>query len=197
MFRHPPFFAVFRESVVPFLRTHPFVRIWCAGCSSGEEAYSLAILLQEEGLLDRCQLYATDMNEGVLKKAKGGIYQLSLLQEYTRNYLAAGGKQALSDYYTTAYDHVIFNPGLKKKIVWAQHNLVTDASFNEFQVIVCRNVMIYFNKVLEDQVHRLFYDSLIQKGILGLGEKETIRFSPHEKQYQEMGEGRKLYGRID
>lgn len=195
MFREPTFFIAFREFVVPFLKTYPFVRIWCAGCSTGEEAYSLAILLQEEEILDRCELYATDMNESVLKKARGGIYPLSLMKEYTGNYIAARGTEAFSDYYTSSYDNAIFDPKLKKKIVWAQHNLVTDASFNEFHVIVCRNVMIYFNKMLQDQAHRLFYDSLIPHGILGLGEKETIRFSPYEKQYEEIEAGRKLFRR--
>lgn len=196
MFREPTFFITFRDFVVPILRTYPFVRIWCAGCSTGEEAYSLAILLKEEELLDHCQIYATDMNELVLKKANGGIYSLSLMKEYTGNYIAAGGKEAFSDYYTSSYDNAILDPKLKKKIVWAQHNLVTDASFNEFQVIICRNVMIYFNKMLQDQVHRLFYESLIPHGVLGLGEKETIRFSPHEKQYEEMEMGRKLFRRV-
>src|SRR5438128_7210188 len=149
MFRDPQFYLTFRKEVVPLLRTYPFVRIWLAGVSMGEEVYSLAILLQEEGLYDRCRIYATDINDAVLKKAKEGIYPLDLMQSYTSNYIKAGGDRDFSNYYTAAYDRAIFKSSLRENVVFAQHNLVGDASFNEFQVILCRNVMIYFNSQLQ------------------------------------------------
>ena len=195
LFREPSFFRAIREVIVPVLRTYPFVRIWCAGCSTGEEVYSLAILLKEEEFYDRCQIYATDMNEAVLGKARDGIFHVSLMKEYTANYFLAGGKRSFADYYTAAYDRAILEPGLKKNIVFAQHNLVTDASFNEFHLIVCRNVLIYFNKFLQSQVHQLLYDSIAPHGILGLGEKESIRFSPYEHDYEEVQAGQRLYRR--
>jgi chemotaxis protein methyltransferase CheR len=196
MFRDPGFFCAFREQVVPWLRTYPFIRIWCAGCSTGEEVYSIAILLQEDGLYDRCRIYATDMNEAVLRKAKEGIFPLALMQEYTTNYLKAGSKGSFSDYYTAAYDHAIVRPSLKKNVVFAQHNLVTDGAFNQFNVIWCRNVMIYFNASLQAHVHRLLYESLIPFGILCLGRKEALRLTPHEKDYEALATGEKIYRRI-
>src|SRR5438309_4883296 len=180
MFRDPKFYVAFRNDVVPLLRTYPFVRIWLAGVSMGEEVYSLAILLQEEGLYDRCRIYATDINDAVLKKAKEGIYPLDLMQTYTSNYIKAGGDRDFSNYYTAAYDRAIFKSSLRENVVFAQHNLVGDASFNEFQVILCRNVMIYFNSQLQANVHHLLYESLVMFGILGLGAKITLKFSPHE-----------------
>lgn len=196
MFRDPGFFLAFRTKVVPFLRTYPFIRIWCAGCSTGEEVYSLAILLEEEGLYDQCRIYATDMNEAVLQKAKDGIFPLSAIQEYTKNYLKGGGKRSFSEYYTAAYDNAIFHQLLRRNIVFAQHNLVTDASFNEFHGILCRNVLIYFNKSLQERVHNLLYDSLIMFGVLGLGDKESRRFTPHEKDYEQLDSKEKLYWKI-
>lgn len=196
MFRDPSFFRAFRSKVVPLLRTYPFMRIWHAGCSTGEEVYSLAILLQEEGLYNRCRIYATDMNEAVLKKAKAGIFPLKSMQEYTQSHLHAGGKHSFSEYYTAAYDNAIFHSSLRENVVFSQHNLATDGSFNEFNVILCRNVLIYFNKLLQERVHNLFYDSLSRFGILGLGRQETIKFSPHEKDYEELASGEKLYRRI-
>src|SRR6185295_14742042 len=145
MFRDPTFYLAFRQHVVPLLRTYPFVRIWHAGCSTGEEVYSMAMLLQEEGIYDRCRIYATDINEAVLKKAMDGVYPIDLMQTYTNNYIRAGGSQSFSEYYTAAYDRAIFNASLRRNVVFAQHNLASDGSFNEFHLILCRNVMIYFN----------------------------------------------------
>jgi chemotaxis protein methyltransferase CheR len=196
MFRDPLFYRTFRKEVVPFLRTYPFVRIWLAGVSMGEEVYSLAIALQEEGIYDRCRIYATDINDAVLKKAKEGIYPLDLMQTYTGNYIKAGGTQSFSDYYTAAYDHVILKSSLRENVVFAQHNLASDSSFNEFNVILCRNVMIYFQKPLQQRVHQLLYDSLGTFGILGLGSKETIQFTPHAKDYEPLEASSKLYRRV-
>src|SRR5437588_7969713 len=158
MFRDPHFYRTFRKEVVPLLRTYPFIRIWLAGVSMGEEVYSLAILLAEEGIYDRCRIYATDMNETVLKKAKEGIYPADLMQTYTNNYTKAGGKKLFSEYYTSAYDYAILKLSLRENIVFAQHNLATDASFNEFHVILCRNVLIYFNRELQAHVYNLLHE---------------------------------------
>jgi chemotaxis protein methyltransferase CheR len=196
MFRDPHFYLTFRKEVVPVLKTYPFIRIWLAGVSMGEEVYSLAILLQEEGIYDRCRIYATDMNDAILKKAKEGIYPLDLMQAYTSNYIKAGGTQSFSRYYTAAYDRAIFTSALRENVVFAQHNLASDGSFNEFNVILCRNVMIYFNKDLQAHVHELLYQSLTMFGVLGLGAKETIRFSPHEQSYEEIDSTAKLYRRV-
>jgi chemotaxis protein methyltransferase CheR len=197
MFRDPTFYAAFRTIVIPILRTYPYVRIWHAGCSTGEEVYSMAILLYEEGLLDRCRIYATDMNELVLREAREGIFPLKFMKDYTDNYIKAGGKASFSEYYTAGYDRAIFRQFLKEKIVFSQHNLVTDRSFNEFNVILCRNVMIYFNKTLQDRVHKLLYESLRHLGILALGRKESLKYTPYEEHYQELAPGEKLYRRID
>jgi chemotaxis protein methyltransferase CheR len=197
MFRDPGFYVAFRKKVVPALRTYPFTRIWVAGCSTGEEVYSLAILLQEEKLYDRTRIYATDINEAVLDRARGGVFPLDKMREYTQNYIKAGGTEAFSEYYLAKYDGAQFQRSLTENIVFAQHNLVSDRSFNEFNVIVCRNVMIYFDRALQDRVHRLFYESLANFGILGLGHKESIRFSPHESRYEELDPNEKLYRRID
>jgi chemotaxis protein methyltransferase CheR len=196
MFRDPPFYRTFRKEVVPFLRTYPFIRIWLAGVSMGEEVYSLAILLKEEGIYDRCRIYATDINDAVLKKAKEGIYPIELMQSYTNNYIKAGGLRSFSDYYTAAYDRVILKSSLRDNVVFAQHNLASDSSFNEFQVILCRNVMIYFNSDLQAQVHHLLHDSLVMFGILGLGAKESLKFSPQEHAYEEIDHESRLYRRI-
>lgn len=196
MFRDPHFYRVFRKEVVPHLKTYPFIRIWQAGVSMGEEVYSLAILLQEEGIYDRCRIYATDINDAVLKKAKEGIYPIELMQTYTSNYIKAGGTRSFSDYYTAAYDRVILKSSLRDNVVFAQHNLASDASFNEFHVILCRNVMIYFNTELQAQVHNLLHNSLVMFGTLGLGAKETMKFSPHEYAYDEIDSAARLYRRI-
>lgn len=196
MFRDPNFFLAFRNTVVPLLRTYPFIRIWHAGCSTGEEVYSMAILLEEEGLYHRCRIYATDINETVLRKAKAGIFPLRFMQEYTQNYLQAGGKQSFSEYYTAAYDNAIFRSSLKENVIFSQHNLATDSSFNEFNVILCRNVLIYFDQSLQSRVHKLLYESLGMFGILGIGYQESLNFTPHEKQYEELKGAHKLYRRI-
>ena len=196
MFRDPGFYLAFRSRVGPLLRTYPFFRIWHAGCASGAEVYSMAILLQEEGLYDKARIYATDINEAVLKEARAGIFPLSAMKDYTENYLQAGGQRSFSEYYTARYDNAIFRPALQKNVVWAQHNLATDASFNEFQVIVCRNVMIYFNKSLQERVHRLIYESLAIGGVLGLGSKESIKFTPHEGDYEVVDGREKLFRKV-
>lgn len=196
MFRDPDFYQVFRQRVVPILRTYPFVRIWIAGCSTGEEAYSMAILLKEEGLYDRCQIYATDMNKAVLDKARSGTFPLSAAREYAANYRQAGGTATFDDLYTATQDRAVLAPSLKRNIVFAQHNLVTDAPFNEFNVILCRNVLIYFNRSLQDRVHKLLYDSLGILGVLGLGKKETIRFTSHQGCYKELDGPTRLYRKV-
>lgn len=175
MFRDPAFFKALREEVIPRLKKLPEIRIWHAGCSTGEEAYSMAILLEEEGLADRAKIYATDMNETVLQKAETGIIQLHKMQAFTKNYIQSGGKKSFSEYYIADSEAAHLLPSLKRNIVFAQHNLVTDGSFNEFHVIICRNVMIYFNLQLQQQVFRLFDESLGEGGFLGLGTKESAR----------------------
>ena len=196
MFRDPTFYLRFREKVVPLLRTYPFVRIWHAGCSTGEEVYSMAMLLQEEKLLDRCRIYATDINEAVLQRAKDGIFPLNTMQENTSNYIAAGGNGTFSEYYTARYDYAIFRPALRENVVFAQHNLVTDSSFNHFNVIFCRNVLIYFNTALQERVQRLFLDSMEMFGILGLGKKETIRYTSVVDNYDVIDAEERLYRRV-
>jgi chemotaxis protein methyltransferase CheR len=196
MFRDPNFYGAFRLQVVPLLRTYPFIRLWHAGCATGEEVYSMAILLQEEGLYDRARIYATDINEAVLETARRRIYPIEKMQEYTQNYLRAGGKRSFSEYYTAAYDGALFTPALSRNVVFAQHNLVTDRSFSEFNVILCRNVMIYFDRDLQARVHQLFYDSLPIYGILALGSKESLRFSPVEDCYEELNMGEKIYRKV-
>jgi chemotaxis protein methyltransferase CheR len=195
MYRDPGFYAAFREKVVPTLRTYPFIRIWHAGCSTGEEVYSMAILLEEEGLYDRARIYATDINEVVLQRARAGIFSLEKMQEYTQNYLRAGGTSSFSEYYTAMYDGALFNTTLTRNVVFSQHNLVTDGSFSEFNVIICRNVMIYFDRKLQNRVHRLFYDSLSRRGVLALGNKETLRFTDFEDKYEVVDTREKIYRR--
>ncbi len=196
MFRDPSFFLAFRHKVVPLLRTYPYVRLWHAGCSEGQEVYSMAILLQEEGLYDRCRIYATDTNELVLKHAKKAIYPLELMQQYTQLYQQAGGKHSFSEYYTAAYGSAILRSSLKDNIIFSQHNLATDRSFNEFHVIVCRNVLIYFNPTLQKQVHQLFHDSLCMFGILALGKQESLRLSPFQTEYEPIAKSEKIYRRL-
>jgi len=196
MFRDPTFYVRFREKVVPVLRTYPFTRIWVAGCSTGEEVYSLAILLQEADVYDRTRIYATDINESVLDRAQAGVFPLEKMQEYTQNYLRAGGTNAFSEYYLAAYDGAQFQRGLVENVVFAQHNLVSDRSFNDFNVIVCRNVMIYFDRALQNRVHRLFYESLMTFGVLALGAKESIRFSPFEDRYEDLDATERLYKKV-
>lgn len=196
MFRDPTFYAAFRLKVVPLLRTYPFVRLWHAGCSTGEEVYSMAILLEEEGLYDRCRIYATDLSEPVLEQARSGVYTLAMMKEHTLNYQQAGGKRAFSDYYTVEFGHVRLRPSLRDHVVFAQHNLVSDGSFNEFNVILCRNVLIYFNRSLQQRVHGLLYESLGMFGVLGLGRKESLRFTPQEPSYAAIDERERLFRRV-
>ena len=196
MFRDPTFYLAFRQKVVPLLRTYPFVRIWHAGCSTGEEVYSMAILLHEEGLIDRCRIYATDINEAVLQRAKEGIFPINTMKENTSNYIAAGGSGTFSEYYVAKYDYAIFRPTLRENVVFAQHNLVTDASFNHFNVIFCRNVLIYFNGTLQERVQKLFLDSLENFGILGLGKKETIRYTSVADCYDTLDAEERLFRRV-
>jgi chemotaxis protein methyltransferase CheR len=196
MFRDPGFYLAFRNRVAPWLRDQPMVRIWHAGCSTGEEAYSMAILLREEGLYERSRIYATDMSEVVLSKAQEGIFPVASMREHTTNYLKAGGKGSFAEFYTARYDHAILHADLRRNILFARHNLVTDASFNEFHVILCRNVLIYFNRSLQAHVHRLFYESLQLSGVLGLGMKEALMFSPHEADYEELDGPARLYRKV-
>src|SRR5437899_4478294 len=193
MFRDPTFYVAFRQKVVPVLRTHPFTRIWVAGCSTGEEVYSLAILLQEEGVYERARIYATDINESVLDRARAGVFPLEKMREYTQNYIRAGGTRAFSEYYVAAYDGAQFQRSLIENVVFAQHNLVSDRSFNEFHVIVCRNVMIYFEKKLQDHVFATFHDSLVRFGVLALGHKESLRFTTNAGSYEELDRRERLY----
>ena len=194
MFRDPSFYKSLRERVVPLLRTYPKVRIWHAGCASGEEAYSFAIVLEEEGLYDRCQIYATDMNESVLRTAAAGEVPLRGMRENTANYIRSGGRRAFASFYTAVDDRAVLHPSLRRNIDFAQHNLVTDRSFNEFNVVFCRNVLIYFNRQLQDRVHRLFYQSLVRFGFLALGARETVQFTAHQSAYEDLGE--RIYRKV-
>jgi chemotaxis protein methyltransferase CheR len=196
MYRDPTFYVTFREKVVPLLRTYPFTRIWVAGCSTGEEVYSLAILLAEEGVYERTRIYATDINESVLDRARAGVFPLDKMREYTENYIKAGGQRAFSEYYLAKYDGAQFQRSLVENVVFAQHNLVSDRSFNEFNVVVCRNVMIYFDRALQDRVHRHFYESLAMFGVLALGAKESIKFSPFEDRFEDLDANERLYKKV-
>ncbi len=196
MFRDSGFYHTFRADVVPRLRTYPFIRIWHAGCATGEEVVSMAILLSEEGLYDRCRIYATDMNEVVLQRARKAIFPLERMQEYTENYIRAGGARSFSEYYTAGYDGALFDPALLRHVVFSQHNLATDRSFSEFNVILCRNVLIYFDRTLQARVHALFYESLATFGVLGLGSKESLRFSEYEDCYEPVSVTDKLYRKV-
>jgi chemotaxis protein methyltransferase CheR len=196
MFRDPTFHAALRTKVVPLLRTYPFTRVWVAGCSTGEEVYSLAILLSEEGLYERTRIYATDINEVVLEQARAGVFPLDKMREYTENYIRAGGTRAFSQYYVAGYEGAKFAGSLLDNVVFAQHNLVSDRAFNEFNLILCRNVMIYFDRALQNRVHELFHESLAMFGVLGLGHKETLHFTPHEGDYEPVDESEKLYRKV-
>jgi chemotaxis protein methyltransferase CheR len=196
MFRDPMLYKVLRENILPILATHPFIRIWHAGCATGEEVYSMAILLQEANLLQKSLLYATDLNPGVIENVRKGIFPLSAMKQYSENYIASGGKRDFSDYYTALFDRAQFDQGLKSKMILATHNLVSDRSFNEFQLIVCRNVLIYFDKDLQDNVLNLFDDSLEKLGFLVLGSKENLRFSKIGKKYLQMDKGEKIWRKV-
>ena len=193
MFRDPLFYKAIRKSVIPLLKTYPYIKIWHAGCSTGEEVYSMAILLKEEGLLDKVLIYATDVNENVLKKAKEGIYPIDQIKEYTTNYQMSGGKASFADYYVAKYDAAIMDQSLKKNLVFSQHNLATDSVFGEMHMIICRNVLIYFNKELQNSVISLFDESLIRKGLLCLGSKESLKFSKYVNHFSELVTEQKIY----
>lgn len=195
MFRDPTFFLALRQKVVPILRTYPFVRIWHAGCATGEEVYALAIMLEEEGLYDRARIYATDMNSDALEKAKAGIFPLARMREYTSNYLHAGGTRSFSEYYTANHDAALFNPKLRRNVLFAQHNLATDTSFSEFNLILCRNVLIYFDRTLKERVYSLFAASLASLGVLCLGRRESLRFTAVEEEYEEFDAKERIYRR--
>ncbi|MGJ7484410.1 CheR family methyltransferase [Variovorax sp. LT2P21] len=193
MFRDPGYFLTLRQQVVPVLQTYPSVKVWVAGCSTGEEAWSLAILLREEGLLDRTQIYATDINPASLDKARQGIFPMEAVRNYTANYQRAGGKRAFSDYYTAAYDAARFDPSLCANAVFADHSLATDSVFAETQLVSCRNVLIYFNRALQDRALGLFHESLCHRGFLGLGAKESIDFSSFSTRFDTLARAERLY----
>jgi chemotaxis protein methyltransferase CheR len=196
MFRDPDFYRAFRERVVPVLSTYPYLRFWVAGASTGEEVYSLAILLHETELYARSRIYATDINDTVLQQAKSGIFPLGSMKDYVRNYQAAGGLHSFGEYYSADSEFAVFRPFLRQNVVFASHNLAGDASFNEFHVIFCRNVMIYFDRTLQNRVHELFFNSLLTLGYLGLGRSESIRFSPHEDDYEAVARGQRLFRKL-
>jgi chemotaxis protein methyltransferase CheR len=196
MFRDPTFYCALREKVLPVLKTYPFFKIWHAGCSTGEEVYSMAILLKEANLLQNAMIYATDIDEKVLKTAREGIYRLEKIKEYTQNYQKACGDASFSDYYTAKYEAAIIDKSLKKNIVFSQHNLVTDGVFGEMNLIICRNVIIYFDKELQNRVLKLFHDSLVRRGILCLGSKETVQFTTLNTAFQEYDGKEKIFKRV-
>ncbi|HEX7890809.1 MAG TPA: protein-glutamate O-methyltransferase CheR [Ramlibacter sp.] len=193
MFRDPPYFVALRRHVVPVLRTYPSLKVWVAGCSTGEEPYSLAILLKEEGLLERSILYATDINHASLEKARRGAFALDAMQGFTRNYQRAGGLRSFSDYYTAAYGGALFDRSLRDSITFADHSLATDAVFSETHLVSCRNVLIYFNRPLQDRALGLFHESLAHRGFLGLGSKETLEFSSHAGRFEPVSKPDRLY----
>jgi chemotaxis protein methyltransferase CheR len=186
MFRDPSYFLSLRERVVPLLRTYPSLKVWVAGCSSGEEVYSLAILLREEGLLERTLIYATDINPQILQKAAAGVYGVDRMAGFTENHRKAGGTASLSDYYTAAYGRAVFDKSLRQHIVFSDHSLATDSVFAEVQLISCRNVLIYFDRKLKDRAIGLFRDALCRKGFIGIGMKESLRFSCHSRAFTDV-----------
>jgi chemotaxis protein methyltransferase CheR len=196
MFRDPLFYKSLRKNVVNRLATYPFIKVWIAGCSTGEEVYSMAILLREEGLLERTVIYATDINQDALQKAKEGLSTISNMKNYTENYMKAGGKNSFSDYYKAKYNSVLWDKSLRQNIVFSVHNLAMDKSFNEFQLILCRNVLIYFNQSLQNKVIDLFYESLCPFGFLGLGNKESLLFADKQKSFEETDKKEKIFMKI-
>ncbi len=197
MFRDPTFYKSLSENVLPRLSTYPVLKVWVAGCSTGEEAYSIAILLKEANLLERSIIYATDINPRSLEAAGEGIFPLSAMKGYTENYQKSGGKTSFSDYYIAKYDSVLFDKSLKRNILFSAHNLTVDKSFNEFQLIMCRNVLIYFNQSLQNKVINLFYDSLCPFGILALGSKESLLFSNKQSKFDDIDRREKIYMKKD
>jgi chemotaxis protein methyltransferase CheR len=197
MFRDPHYFLALREKVIPYLKTYPSLKVWIAGCSAGEELYSMAILFREEGLESRTVFYGTDINTEALKKAEQGMYPLSQIPLYTQNHRKAGGKSSLSDYYTAAYGSAIFDKTLRERAVFSDHSLVTDEVFAEVQLISCRNVLIYFDREAQDKAIGLFKDSLSRKGFLGLGSKESLRFSKHSEAFTDFLREDRIYQKRD
>lgn len=195
MFRDPAFYRQLRDTVIPRLASYPIIKIWHAGCATGEEVYSMAIILKEAGLLDRTHIYATDINPANLEKARKGIVPLSAMKEYTANYIRSGGTEDFSSYYEAHPDHVVIRPDLLQKVLFSQHNLVTDQVFNEFQLICCRNVLIYFNKNLQNRVLHLLYDSLVPLGYLALGMKESLLFMEIRPEFEGVSEASKIFRR--
>ncbi len=196
MFRDPAYFRVLRETAIPVLRTYPSIKVWIAGCSTGEEVWSLAILLQEEGLLDRAIIYATDINPEALEAAESGAFSLERLAQFSRNYLAAGGTGSLSDYYSSGYGSVVFDRALKRNIVFADHSLATDTVFSEVHLVSCRNVLIYFQRALQDRAIGLFHEALVHKGFLGLGSKESLQFGEHADDFEACAREQRLYRKL-
>ena len=196
LFRDPPYFRALREEVVPVLATYPSLRIWVAGCATGEEAYSLAILLAEEGLLERTQIYATDIHPESLRAAEAGIYAIDRFARFSENYLQSGGKRSLSDYYTAEYSSAVLDRALKKSILFADHSLATDSVFAEVELVSCRNVLIYFERQLQDRAIGVLTDSLCRRGFLGLGLKESLRFSAHAAAYREFVPDVRIYQKV-
>jgi chemotaxis protein methyltransferase CheR len=196
MFRDPPYFRAVREHVVPALRTYPSCKLWVAGCSTGEEVWSLAILLEEEGLLERTTIYATDINPEALKLAEAGVYNLDRMAKFSANYHAAGGKGSLSDYFSTDYGNAMFQQHLKRKTVFADHSLSTDSVFSETHFVSCRNVLIYFRQELQDRAVGLFHDSLVHRGFLGLGARESLRLTAYAGRFREVAPGERVYQRV-
>lgn len=196
MFRDADVYRALRTDVVPMLRTYPFVRIWHAGCSTGEEVYSLAILLEELGMYERCRIYATDISDVIVDRARLGVVPLAKMREYTQNYQRSGGTQDFSSYYVADQENAVFRASLKRNIVFSQHNLVSDSMFNEFQLIVCRNVLLYFDEKLRDRAQELFHSSLTSLGTLVLGKKESLRFTRFAPMYREVAEGLQIYRRL-
>jgi chemotaxis protein methyltransferase CheR len=196
MFREVELIHTLRDEVIPVLRTYPSVRIWMVGCATGEEVYSLAILLEEEGVLRHARIYATDLNEETLAVARMGAYPLDRMRSYEEAYRRAGGRLALSDYYTASGRSARLSRSLQSNVTWARHNLVTDASFNEFHLIVCANVLIYFRPTLQERAHRLFYDSLVRSGYLALGKGESLVFSPGSSRYKQVRDGVSLFRKV-
>ena len=195
MFRDPSYYRALREKVLPHLRTYPSLKVWIAGCSNGEELYSLAILFREEGLDQRTMFYATDINPSALQAAEAGVYPLDQIQKFTENHQKSGAKSSLSDYYTADYGRAVFDKSLRSRVVFSDHSLVTDAVFAEMHLISCRNVLIYFDRELQDRALRLFKDSLARKGFLGLGSKESLRFSAHAASFSDFASEDRIYQR--
>jgi chemotaxis protein methyltransferase CheR len=196
MFRDPAYFRVLREQVVPHLRTYPSVKIWIAGCSTGEEVYSMAIMLKEEGLLERALIYATDINPLSLEKARKGLFALDRMKAYTASYQMAGGKAAFSDYYTAAYGNALFDRALTENVSFADHSLATDSVFSETQLVCCRNVLIYFNRTLQERALGLFHESLSHRGFLALGSKESIDFSSYANVFEPVVKSERVFRKL-